>query len=65
MKIEEINKKLSTLSEDNSNMTRQELSKLRKKLEHEKNEFKSVIRQLNNANNQRDDILNKIEKTKN
>ena len=64
-KIDEINKKLSTLSEDNSNMTRQELAKLRKKLEHEKNEFKTVIRQLNNANNQRDDILNKIEKTKN
>jgi len=65
MKIDEINKKLSTLSEDNSNMTRQELARLRKKLEHEKNEFKTVIRQLNNANNQRDDILNKIEKTKN
>jgi hypothetical protein len=46
-------------------MTRQELARLRKKLEHEKNEFKTVIRQLNNANNQRDDILNKIEKTKN
>ena len=65
MKIDEINKKLSTLSEDNSNMTRQELARLRKKLEHEKNEFKTVIRQLNNVNNQRDDILNKIEKTKN
>ena len=64
-KIEEINKKLSTLSEDNSTLTRQELAKLRKKLEHEKNEFKTVIRQLNNVNNQRDDILNKIEKTKN
>ena len=65
MKIDEINKKLSTLSEDNSNMTRQELARLRKKLEHEKNEFKTVIRQLNNVNNQRDDILNKIEKTNN
>ena len=64
-KIEEINKKLSTLSEDNSNLTRQELTRLRKKMEQEKNEFKAVIRQLNNANNQRDDILNKIEKTKN
>ena len=63
-KIEEINKKLSTLSEDNSTMTRQELSKLRKTLEHEKNEFKTVIRKLNNVNNQRDDILNKIEKKK-
>ena len=63
MKIDEINKKLSTLSEDNSNMTRQELARLRKKLEHEKNEFKTVIRQLNNVNNQRDDILNIIEKT--
>jgi len=65
MKIEEINKKLSTLSEDNSNLTRQELTRLRKKMEQEKNEFKTVIRQLNNVNNQRDDILNKIEKTKN
>ena len=65
MKIDEINKKLSTLSEDNSNLTRQELARLRKKMEHEKNEFKTVIKQLNNANNQRDDILNKIEKTKN
>ena len=65
MKIDEINKKLMTLSEDNSNLTRQELAKLRKKLEHEKNEFKTVIRQLNNVNNQRDDIINKIEKTKN
>ena len=65
MKIEEINKKLSTLSEDNSNLTRQELAKLRKKMENEKNEFKAVIRQLNNANNQKEDILNKIEKTKN
>ena len=64
-KIEEINKKLSTLSEDNSNMSRVELSKLRKKLEHEKGEFKSVIRQLNNVNNQREDILNKIDKVKN
>ena len=64
-KIEEINKKLNTLSEDNSTLSRQELSKLRKKMEHEKNEYKTIIRQLNNANNQRDDILNKIEKTKN
>ena len=64
-KIEEINKKLNTLSEDNSTLTRHELSKLRKKMEHEKNEYKTIIRQLNNANNQRDDILNKIEKTKN
>ena len=63
-KIEEINKKLSTLSEDNSTMSRQEISKLRKTLEHEKNEFKAVIRKLTMVNNQRDDLLNKIEKKK-
>ena len=63
-KIEEINKKLSTLSEDNSSMSRQEISKLRKTLEHEKNEFKAVIRKLTMVNNQRDDLLNKIEKKK-
>ena len=63
-KIEEINKKLSTLSEDNSTLSRQEITKLRKSLEHEKNEFKAVIRKLTMVNNQRDDILNKIEKKK-
>ena len=63
-KIEEINKKLSTLSEDNSTMSRQEITKLRKSLEHEKNEFKAVIRKVTMVNNQRDDILNKIEKKK-
>ena len=63
-KIEEINKKLSTLSEDNSTLSRQEITKLRKTLEHEKNEFKAVIRKLTMVNNQRDDILNKIEKKK-
>jgi hypothetical protein len=63
-KIDEINKKLSTLSEDNSTMSRQEISKLRKTLEHEKNEFKAVIRKLTMVNNQRDDLLNKIEKKK-
>ena len=63
-KIEEINKKLSTLSEDNSSLSRQEITKLRKSLEHEKNEFKAVIRKLTMVNNQRDDILNKIEKKK-
>ena len=63
-KIEEINKRLSTLSEDNSTLSRQEITKLRKSLEHEKNEFKAVIRKLTMVNNQRDDILNKIEKKK-
>ena len=63
-KIEEINKKLSTLTEDNSNLSRQEITKMRKSLEHEKNEFKAVIRKLTMVNNQRDDILNKIEKKK-
>ena len=63
-KIEEINKKLTTLSEDNSTLSRQEITKLRKSLEHEKNEFKAVIRKLTMVNNQRDDILNKIEKKK-
>ena len=63
-KIEEINKKLSTLTEDNSNLSRQEITKMRKSLEHEKNELKAVIRKLTMVNNQRDDILNKIEKKK-
>ena len=63
-KIEEINKKLSTLSEDNSTMSRQEISKLRKTLEHEKNEFKAVIRKLTMVNNQRDDLLKMLQEDK-
>ena len=41
-KIENINKKLSTLVEDNSNLSRSQLTKLRKSLEQEREEFLSV-----------------------
>ena len=64
-KIEQINKQLATLSEDNDSLTRLELVKLRKSLEKERNEYKSVINEINKTENQRNDILNKIEKIKN
>ena len=65
MKIEQITKKLLTLSEDNPTMTRHQLSRLRKELEHEREQFKSVIKEIDTIENRRIDILNKIEKIQN
>lgn len=65
LKIEQITKKLLTLSEDNPTMTRHQLSRLRKELEHEREQFKSVIKEIDTIENRRIDILNKIEKIQN
>ncbi len=45
-------------------MSRYELSKLRKKIEKERDEFKSVITKIISIENQRDDLINKIENIK-
>lgn len=65
LKIEQITKKLLTLSEDNPTMTRHQLSRLRKELEHEREQFKSVIKEIDTIENRRIDIINKIEKIQN
>jgi hypothetical protein len=41
-KVESLNKRLSTLVEDNAGLSRQELTKLRKSIEQEREEFSSV-----------------------
>ena len=46
-------------------MSRHELSKLRKKIEKEKEEFNSVIKEINSIEKQREDLINKIENIKN
>ena len=46
-------------------MSRYELSKLRKRIEKERDEFKSVITEIISIENQRNDLINKIENIKN
>lgn len=61
-KIETLNKRLSTLIEDNQNLSRQDLTKLRKDLEHEREQFKSVIKELDEIESRRSKISGKIDK---
>ena len=62
VKVDQLTKRLSTLSEDNPDLTRHQLAKLRKELEHEREQFKSVIKEIDTIENRRIDIMNKIEK---
>ena len=65
LKVETLTKKLNTLSEDNQHLTRMQLSKLRKEVEHEREQFKSVIKEMECINGRKVDIMNKIEKLQN
>ncbi len=65
IKIEELNEKLLILNDDNENMSKYELSKLRKKIGKEIEEFKSVIKEINYFNNERENLMNKIENIRN
>lgn len=56
LRIEEINKKLKNLSQKNKS----EYKKVKSKLETEREKFKTLITEMNNINNQRDEIIYKI-----
>ena len=57
LRIEEINKKLKNLQ---TNKNKSEYKKIKNKLEVEKEKFKTLITEMNNISNQRDEIIYKI-----
>jgi archaellum component FlaC len=65
LKVELLTNKLNTLNQDNQHLTRLQLSKLRKEVEHEREQFKSVIKEMECINGRKVDIMNKIEKLQN
>ncbi|MCQ2816921.1 MAG: hypothetical protein MJ252_06625 [archaeon] len=63
LKIEQINKRLSTLSEDNMDLSRFQLGKLRKEVEKERDQFKTILKDQNKYESYRLELIEKIEKS--
>lgn len=61
-KIESLTKHLQTLSEDNQTLTRQQLARMRKEKENEREKYKSVIKESEMITQRCDDMAERIEK---
>ena len=61
-KVDGLTKKLLTLVEDNPDVSRQGITKLRKDLEYQREQFRSVIKEGSEIDNNRNKIISRIEK---
>lgn len=64
-KVDSLTARLQTLVEDNQHLSRQELTKLRKELEQEREQFKSVIKEGEEIETIKNKITSRIEKLSN
>lgn len=61
-KIEQLNNQLNTLIEDNQHLGRKELYKLRKELENEREDYKGILKELDEIEIRRGKITHRIQK---